>query len=80
MNMNSSASSVLLLIFVSLLACNKGNALSVNDRRAFLRHASATPVAIFFPAVVSAEDNVSPGGKIQYGDESIMSPKNHGES
>lgn len=80
MNMTLSTSSFLLLAFVGLLTSHKGNALSVNDRRAFLRHASAAPVGIFFPTVVSANDNVSPGGKIQYGDESIMSPKNHGTS
>jgi len=79
MKMTLSICSFLLVLAVGLLSSLRVNGLSVSDRRSFLRYASVAPAAILLPNAASAED-ASPGGKIHYGDESIMSPKNHGTS
>jgi len=51
---------------------------NTNSRRNFLQTAAASVIAVAsFP---TASQALSIGGKIQYGDESIMAPKSHGTS
>lgn len=50
----------------------------INDRRAFLQTAAIAGVALLSPVQPAAALEV--GGKVRFGDESIMSPKEHGTS
>ena len=62
-------------------AWTSGNANDVSSRRAFLDTAALTGAAsVFLPAFPSLAADVAVGGKIKYGEESIMSPKEHGTS
>ena len=58
---------------------------SKSDRRSFLDTIAATTAASILTGVIStnpasALDDVTVGGRAQYGSESIMSPKAHGTS
>jgi len=55
----------------------------VTNRRLFFGNAAAfaiTSLDFVTPNVSSATDTIQPGGRIQFGDESLMSQKSHGTS
>ena len=61
------------------------NTSTETNRRNFLQSiatvtAAASGSAMLSPSPVLAEDGFTIGGKLKYGDESIMSPKAHGTS
>jgi hypothetical protein len=65
-------------------AVSSNNLFPSRSRKNFIQIASAVAVGgaslVFFPRLSGASSAVDVGGKIRFGDESIMSPKEHGTS
>lgn len=70
----------LFILFISVAPVVVGFSADALPRRAFLKTTAAAAVVALSSSPATAASSSVVGGKIQYGDEGIMSPKAHGTS